>query len=169
VAGFEGVMPPMNFKLLVVQGKPAGKSLVFPRGEYYFGRGPECHVRPESEWVSRQHCLLRVTGEAAFIRDLGSRNGTLVNGTLVERERRLFHGDQVQIGPLVFEVRLAPAETDEAGPQGKETVDRQADVTGELEPGHAVADDVHTNEQSGAEATQSFPSLPKPLTKATEG
>jgi pSer/pThr/pTyr-binding forkhead associated (FHA) protein len=171
VAGFEGVMPPMNFKLLVVQGKPAGKSLVFPRGEYYFGRGPECHVRPESEWVSRQHCLLRVTGEAAFIRDLGSRNGTLVNGTLVECERRLFHGDQVQIGPLVFEVRLTPAGTaDEAGPQeGKETVDRQAEMTSALDPGHVVADDVHSNEQSGAEATESFPSLPKPLTKALEG
>src|SRR5438445_3372806 len=104
----------MTVKLLVVQGRPYGKSLLFPNGEYYFGRGPECHVRPESEWVSRQHCLLRVTGDAAFLRDLGSRNGTLVNGTLLERERRLFHGDQVQIGPLVFEVRLAPVEPAEA-------------------------------------------------------
>jgi len=170
VAGFEGVMPPMNCKFLVVQGKPAGKSLVFPGGEYYFGRGPECHVRPESEWVSRQHCLLRVTGDDAFIRDLGSRNGTLVNGTLVEGERRLFHGDQVQIGPLVFEVRLTSAGTDDAGPQaGKETVSRQAEMTSPLDPGHVVGDDVHSNEQSGAEATESFPSLPKPLTKASDG
>jgi pSer/pThr/pTyr-binding forkhead associated (FHA) protein len=167
VAGFEGVMPPMNFKLLVVQGKPAGKSLVFPRGEYYFGRGPECHVRPESEWVSRQHCVLRVTGDAAFLRDLGSRNGTLVNGTLLERERRLLHGDQVQIGPLVFEVRLVPAETDEG--EGRETLERQAEMTSEVDPGHAVGDDVAGNEQTGTEATESFPSLQKPLSKATDG
>jgi pSer/pThr/pTyr-binding forkhead associated (FHA) protein len=96
----------MTVKLLVVQGRPCGKSLLFPSGEYYFGRGPECHVRPESEWVSRQHCLLRVTADAVFVRDLGSRNGTLVNGALVETERQLRHGDQVQIGPLVFEVQL---------------------------------------------------------------
>ena len=96
----------MNVKLVVVQGRPAGKSLVFPPGDYYFGRGAECHVRPNSEWVSRQHCLLRVTLDAVFVRDLGSRNGTLVNGQRVVQERPLGHGDQLQVGPLVFEIRL---------------------------------------------------------------
>jgi pSer/pThr/pTyr-binding forkhead associated (FHA) protein len=96
----------MNVKLLVVQGRPQGKSLVFPPGEYVFGRGAECHIRPNSEWVSRQHCILRVTPRAVFIRDLGSRNGTLVNGVRVVDEVGLGHGDQVQVGPLVFEVRL---------------------------------------------------------------
>src|SRR5438067_3420385 len=96
----------MDVKLVVVQGLPAGKSLSFPRGEYYFGRGAECHIRPASDWVSRQHCLLRVTADEVFIRDLGSRNGTLVNGMLVEGEQRLFAGDQLQIGPLVFEVQV---------------------------------------------------------------
>jgi pSer/pThr/pTyr-binding forkhead associated (FHA) protein len=98
----------MNVKLLVVQGRPVGKSLLFPSGDYYFGRGPECHVRPDSDWVSRQHCLLRVTADGVFLRDLGSRNGTLVNGMLVTADQRLAHGDQVQIGPLVFEVFLEP-------------------------------------------------------------
>lgn len=96
----------MQVKMLVVQGRPAGKSLVFPHGEYYFGRGAECQVRPNSDWVSRQHCLLRVTADEAFIRDLGSRNGTLINGKLVTHEHQLKHGDHVQIGPLVFEVQL---------------------------------------------------------------
>src|SRR5262249_36296519 len=89
-----------------VQGRPRGKSLVFPEGEYVFGRGAECHIQPNSEWVSRQHCLLRVGPKGAFIRDLNSRNGTLVNGKRVLEELRLVHGDQVQVGPLVFEVRL---------------------------------------------------------------
>ena len=106
----------MTVKLCVIQGKPAGKSLAFPTGEYYFGRGAECHVRPNSDWVSRQHCLLRVTGNAAFLKDLGSRNGTLVNGVLIGAEKQLFHGDRVQFGPLVFEVQVddsrAPAAVD---------------------------------------------------------
>jgi pSer/pThr/pTyr-binding forkhead associated (FHA) protein len=99
-------MNDMTAKLLIVQGRPAGKRLVFPRGDYYIGRGAECHVRPNSDMVSRQHCLLRVTEEAVFLRDLGSRNGTLVNGLLIARERRLQPGDQVQVGPLVFELQL---------------------------------------------------------------
>jgi pSer/pThr/pTyr-binding forkhead associated (FHA) protein len=96
----------MTVKMVVLQGRPAGKALVFPDGIYYIGRGAECHIRPNSEWVSRQHCVLRVAGDVVHIRDLGSRNGTLVNGVLLDRERQLDHGDQVQVGPLVFEVSL---------------------------------------------------------------
>lgn len=94
----------MNVKMKVVQGRPAGKFLVFVPGDYFFGRGHECHVRPDSDWVSRQHCLLRVTPTSATIRDLGSRNGTLVNGSLIRREHELAPKDHIQIGPLVLEV-----------------------------------------------------------------
>jgi len=117
----------MNVKLLVVQGRPAGKSLSFPPGDFYFGRGGECQVRPLSEWVSRQHCLLRVTADAATLRDLGSRNGTLVNGALLTQEQPLRHGDLIQLGPLVFEVRLQPlAPAAEAAPAPQEVRDESA-------------------------------------------
>jgi pSer/pThr/pTyr-binding forkhead associated (FHA) protein len=96
----------MKVKLLIVQGRPEGKCLCFPGGEYVFGRGAECHVRPNSDWVSRQHCLLRVTSDGAYLRDLGSRNGTLVNGVGLSEEHRLRHGDEIQVGPLAFEVVL---------------------------------------------------------------
>jgi pSer/pThr/pTyr-binding forkhead associated (FHA) protein len=98
----------MNLRLLVVQGRPAGKALIFAPGEYYLGRGEECHVRFNSEIVSRQHCELHVREDHATLKDLGSRNGTLVNGQLV-REHTLHDGDQVQIGAVVFAVRLEHA------------------------------------------------------------
>jgi len=95
----------MTIKLLVIQGKPQGKFLLFRVGrDYMFGRGPECHIRPNSEWVSRQHCLLRVTTEGTLIRDLGSRNGTLVNGVRLRGEQRLKQDDLLQVGPIVFKV-----------------------------------------------------------------
>jgi pSer/pThr/pTyr-binding forkhead associated (FHA) protein len=97
---------PMHFRLKVVRGKPQGHCLAFPVGEFMFGRGPECDVRPNSDLVSRQHCLLHITNDAVLIRDLGSRNGTLVNGALVLGERDLTNGDTLQIGPLVLEVLL---------------------------------------------------------------
>src|SRR5262249_30045201 len=69
-------------------------------------------VRPNSDWVSRQHCMLRVSEDGVYLRDLGSRNGTLVNGSRLKGECRLEHGDKLQVGPLVFQLVLDA----EAGP-----------------------------------------------------
>jgi pSer/pThr/pTyr-binding forkhead associated (FHA) protein len=127
----------MIVKLRVVQGRPQGKIIQFKNGEYLFGRGAECHVRPNCEWVSRQHCLLRVTSDAVFLRDLASRNGTLVNGTLVVEDRLLAHGDMVQVGPLVFEVLLEPAVPAAAQPQlaGSDPNAKPVSLQGEEEGG----------------------------------
>jgi pSer/pThr/pTyr-binding forkhead associated (FHA) protein len=131
----------MNVTLLVVQGRPLGKRLTFPPGEYYFGRGSECHVRPNSDWISRQHCLLRVENDNAYLRDLASRNGTLINGVLVEGERHLGDGDLLQLGPLVFEILLdtsaaSPSSEVRAGsppeikpPDGQDSALQPADPT----------------------------------------
>jgi pSer/pThr/pTyr-binding forkhead associated (FHA) protein len=98
----------MKLRIKVLQGKPHGHCFTFRNGEFMFGRGPECDVRPNSDLVSRQHCLLKVTDETAKVRDLGSRNGTLVNGQLVTAERQLAHGDKLHVGPLVLQVLLEP-------------------------------------------------------------
>lgn len=96
----------MDVKMLIVRGRARGKYLCFPKGEFVFGRGPECHIRPNSPWVSRQHCLLRIAEGSVHIRDLGSSNGTLVNGERVTDERPLQEGDQLQVGPLVLKLVL---------------------------------------------------------------
>src|SRR4051812_13158460 len=96
----------MSIKMKVVQGKPHGSFLEFPEGEFVVGRGPECQIRPNSELVSRQHCLLRVRGQIVVVRDLGSTNGTLVNGKRLMDECELGEGDTIQLGPLVLQVVL---------------------------------------------------------------
>jgi pSer/pThr/pTyr-binding forkhead associated (FHA) protein len=152
----------MTIRLRIVQGRPAGKSMLFPRGEYVFGRGAECHVRPNSDWVSRQHCLLRVTAEGAFLRDLGSRNGTLVNGTRLTDERHLQEGDQLQVGPLVFEVLLGEPVPDAAAatleaPSGraspdKDTAAMRAVDTEELRALHLPAEPAQPESSAGSGA-----------------
>src|SRR4051812_14896377 len=97
----------MDVQLVVVKGNPRGRTLSFGPGDYLFGRGTECHVRPESEWVSRQHCLLSVTSDAIQLKDLGSTNGTLVNGQRLVGERDLAHGDTIQVGPLALRVHFS--------------------------------------------------------------
>jgi predicted component of type VI protein secretion system len=149
-----------------VQVRPYGKTLLFPSGEYYFGRGPECQVRPESEWVSRQHCLLRVTADAVFVRDLGSRNGTLVNGTLVDSERQLQHGDQVQIGPLVFELQLEPKVPSGApGVAATDAVTLGAENTAEIDVGQQTTSALPTAQVRSKppgldDSTEKQPALP---------
>ncbi len=106
----------MNVKLIVVQGKPVGKTIPLPQGDYIMGRGPECYLRFNSDWVSRQHCVLRVAFDHALVRDLGSRNGTLVNGVLLAGDHILAQGDHIQLGPVVFEVFLEDGPGGPAGP-----------------------------------------------------
>jgi pSer/pThr/pTyr-binding forkhead associated (FHA) protein len=106
----------MRVKLVVIQGRPKGKHFVFPPGDYYFGRGDECQVRLNSAMISRQHCRLRVKATGVFLCDLGSRNGTLVNGVLISKEQRLRLGDQIQLGSLVLELQEEEGEAAAAPP-----------------------------------------------------
>lgn len=98
--------PIMTLHHRVVSGRPQGSHFTFSSGQYLLGTGAECQVRPKSEWVSPQHCLLRITPQTASIRDLASRYGTLVNGVRLTQECALKTGDLVAVGPLVFEIEV---------------------------------------------------------------
>lgn len=135
----------MSVKMKVVQGKPNGSFLEFPEGEFVVGRGPECHVRPNSELISRQHCLLRVRGAVIVVRDLGSTNGTLVNGKRLRDECELGDGDTIQLGPLVLQVVFDDAE--EPGPEISRSRFTLPPETGSAE----------THEFSAVEETDSHP------------
>ena len=69
-----------------------------PFGASYLGRSGECRVRLEEGLVSRRHARLDVEVDAVYIEDLGSVNGTYVNGELLTGRRRLGPGDVVGIG-----------------------------------------------------------------------
>ncbi len=96
----------MEVKLIVATGKSAGKEIPVAGPKFLIGRSEDCHMRPTSDQVSRHHCVLLIEGGDVLIRDLGSKNGTLVNGERVRTERELKMGDRISIGPLEFEVRL---------------------------------------------------------------
>jgi pSer/pThr/pTyr-binding forkhead associated (FHA) protein len=69
------------------------------------GRHLECDVRIESPKISRRHCCVAIAYDRVLIRDLGSRNGVRVNGRSVD-ESRLFCGDELAIGPVLFRLEL---------------------------------------------------------------
>lgn len=76
--------------------------LDLPYGELTIGRGTDCFLRIDDDLVSRRHARLLVTREGVTLEDLGSRNGSRVNGVQVQGSIRLQVGDEVEIGAQTF-------------------------------------------------------------------
>jgi len=74
------------------------RSIQLREGINLIGRAPEATVRVDSIWVSRHHAQILVATTAATIEDLGSRNGTFVNGRPLDRPQRLVLGDSIFLG-----------------------------------------------------------------------
>lgn len=91
--------------------------------ETTIGRDPSCSVSIDDDLVSRTHAVFRRRDGFVEAADLGSRNGTRVNGVAIREPTRLQHGDRIRIGPreLVF------YDTDQE--QGRE---RRQNITGKM-------------------------------------
>jgi pSer/pThr/pTyr-binding forkhead associated (FHA) protein len=96
----------MQVRLKILQGSNAGKELKIPAPKCVIGRGDDCHLRPQSDAISRRHCVIITTENEVVVRDLNSRNGTFVNGDRVAEEAVLLHGDNLRVGPLEFEMLI---------------------------------------------------------------
>jgi hypothetical protein len=99
----------MKVQLVVVRGKPEGKVIPLVGPKFKIGRGETCHLRPISEQISREHAEFTIEAGAVVVRDLGSRNGTLVNGKALTDACQLKDRDLVQVGPLTFAVSIVDA------------------------------------------------------------
>src|SRR5438067_13878093 len=71
------------------------------------GRKEECDLRLEHKSVSKMHCVIVKTDGLLLVRDLGSTNGTRVNGTRVRRAA-LLPSDQLAIANFKFKVDFGP-------------------------------------------------------------
>ena len=83
-------------------------------GDNVIGRDPDCHLWIDAGGVSRRHARVRVDGDQATLEDLGSKNGTFVNGAPVQAAYALSDGDRVRLGPVELDFRTRssrPTET----------------------------------------------------------
>lgn len=100
----------MVTKLIVASGKSAGRSISIKRSKLLIGRAEDCDVRPLSEDVSRRHCAVHVGPADVWVEDLGSRNGTFVNGVRIKEKTKVATGDLIRVGALELKVSCsAPA------------------------------------------------------------
>ena len=93
-------------ELRIAAGNKQGNSISLPQGKFLVGREEDCHLRPNSDLVSRHHCVFTVDQFSLRLRDLGSTNGTFVNGQRLVGAVNLKPGDRVLIGKLDFEVLI---------------------------------------------------------------
>ena len=92
----------INPRLLGISGPLKGSAFPLPAGEVSIGRDSSNQLWVADPALSRRHCVLVQDGGGQFsIRDLKSRNGTLVNGVPVEQQQ-IRHGDQIFIGDSVL-------------------------------------------------------------------
>jgi pSer/pThr/pTyr-binding forkhead associated (FHA) protein len=92
----------MDVTLKVLEGAKVGAKISIKKPEFTIGRSQGCSLCAGSSAVSRQHCMISRDESKVTIRDMGSRNGTLVNGAKIEGTVELASGDEITVGPLKF-------------------------------------------------------------------
>jgi pSer/pThr/pTyr-binding forkhead associated (FHA) protein len=117
--------------LTIVHGPAEGTEFVFDKpSRQTIGRANDCTIQLPMNFlfaqVSRHHCMLEIDPPAVHVRDLGSLNGTYVNGEMIGKHsddavrnevtnpasaaRQLKGGDELQVGSVVFRVGVSPGE-----------------------------------------------------------
>ena len=97
-------------RLIVEVGKARGKAIEVPGRRFVIGRDARCQLRPNSETISRVHAIIERRESGVFVRDYGTKNGTLVGGRLLlGEEARASDGDQLQVGILRFKMQIRAA------------------------------------------------------------
>jgi DNA-binding winged helix-turn-helix (wHTH) protein len=75
-------------------------------GEHQVGREPDCEVFLNHPDVSRCHARITVEGASVTVEDLDSKNGTLVNGKLLKKSKRLVNGDTLTFGTVETTIEI---------------------------------------------------------------
>lgn len=86
---------------IVVFGPSGRESFGLARAVTTIGRSPACHIPITDRAASRKHCIVKTQGTGFVVVDMGSANGTIVNGDRIG-EHELVDEDRIQIGTTVL-------------------------------------------------------------------
>ena len=103
-----------NPRLVAVSGPLKDSTFVLPAGGLSLGRDATNTLPISDPSVSRRHCAIERESSRFVVRDLDSRNGTLVNGEAV-KQRWLAHGDEIAVGESTFLFLVEEKEVSSSG------------------------------------------------------
>jgi predicted component of type VI protein secretion system len=90
-----------TFQLVMARGPRPGQIFELPRSTVSIGRDPGNRVVVDDPQISRQHARITPQGGLMILEDLGSTNGTTVNGLRISTAHTLAHGDEIGMGDNV--------------------------------------------------------------------
>lgn len=112
----------MIARIRIIGGPHSGRTIALSGKQFLIGRDAGCDLKLDCEYASRHHCLLLIDDLTIRLRDLGSKNGTYVNGRRASsKEETLAPSDTIAIGTTIFVVEVAT---------GTETRTAEAAATG---------------------------------------
>ncbi len=110
---------PRQYALRFISGKyQGGEFPIASEKEIFIGRANDLEVVLVEDMVSRKHARVALQGETLSIEDLGSTNGTFVNGEKIKRAR-LKEGDRVLIGTSIIRVAMSELGSDTTDPRAR--------------------------------------------------
>ena len=92
------------FILRRTKGETDGECWPISAASLFIGRSAQCDVTVNDPTVSRRHCEVYTQNGEAYLRDLGSSNGTWVNDVRIVGPKVLKGGDLLRVGPALFQV-----------------------------------------------------------------
>jgi transcriptional regulator with GAF, ATPase, and Fis domain len=125
-----GARARINPRLLAISGPLRESVFALPSTDLSLGRDASNGLPISDPSVSRRHCLIHRDGSGFKIRDLESRNGTLVNGEPIQ-DHWLHHLDEISVGDSVFRFLL---EEDTGASRAVEFEDAKTHATAEIRP-----------------------------------
>ena len=109
----------MRAQLIPLEG---GEPIEIIKDMVLVGRREECDLNLEHKSVSKLHCIIVKTDGLLLVRDLGSTNGTRVNGQRVRRAA-LLPNDQLHIASVKFRIYLGPGEPPVSGSENTQRIE----------------------------------------------
>lgn len=91
------------YKIVIVGGKLRGQEFILKEGENTLGRDPSCDIPFFVDGVSKKHMSITVAADILYITDLGSANGTFLNGKIVKKDL-IKSGDKVGLPNSILQL-----------------------------------------------------------------
>lgn len=144
---------PQNLKLALraASGLGVGSIYALPLDRNVLGRNVEATVPVDDAKVSRSHASIDIQNGFHYLFDMGSINGTFLNGRRIEHATLISVGDEIRLGSTVLKVELLDQAKEHLGRNWKEptrAIMRPAGIAGELPPVRSPAEATGSRWQS---------------------
>ena len=102
-------MQPRSEVLGILNPVGGGDPIPLVKSELVIGRRPSCDIRLDFENISGKHCVLRFINGVWNVRDMGSTNGTTVNGSRITTEQSVMPDEELGIAGHMYTIDYVPA------------------------------------------------------------